>query len=352
MDFFHNGTGHGSVANLLLKHNFDPGAMRPWVGPDGRSYVTVNRGGQNVNLVRNANNDASLRVREWQLLDQAVRQVSRSRLKFVSDLNAAGLTYTLPNGLGHTVIQYQTENDISGATVSMDGLRKGERDRVGYDLRSQPLPLIHKDFSFSARELAVSRNGGTPLDVSVATKAARKVSEEVERMALGLSSSFYYGGGYVYGVTNFPDRISATITSPTASGWTPDTLLEEFLSMRTVLQQAYQYGPWMVYTGLAWDKYMDNNFSAAYSENTLRKRLLQVEGVQGIRTLDFLTGYQILWIQMDADTIQMINGLPMTTLQWEEDGGMELKFKIMTMQVPRFKSDNNNRSGILHANVA
>lgn len=351
-DFFYKGTSHGSVAARLMQHNFDPGAQRPWVGDDGNGYVTVNRNGVQTNLLLNANNDAALQVREWILLDKAVRQVSRSRLKFVSDLNAAGLRVTLPNGLAHTVLQYQTETDISGATVSMDGLRKGERDKTGYDLRSTPLPIVHKDFSFSARELLVSRNSGSPLDLSVASKAARKVSEEVERMALGLSDTFYYGGGTLYGALNFPDRLTATITNPTTGGWTPDTLLGEFLTMRTALQNAYQYGPYMVYTGLAWDKYMDDDFSAAKGDNTLRERLKKIEGISDVKTLDFLTGYQILIIQMDSDTIQMINGLPMTVLQWEVDGGMELLFKVMTMQVPRLKSDNNNRAGVLHANVA
>lgn len=351
-DFIYQGTGHGSVAATLMKHNFDTGVKRPWVGDDGEGYITVNRNGVPTNLRLNANNDAALQVREWILLDKAVRQVSRSRLKFVSDLNNAGLRVTLPNGLAHTVLQYQTEGDISGATISMDTLRKGERDKTGYDLRSTPLPVIHKDFSFSARELLVSRNGGSPLDLSTASKAARKVSEEVERLALGLSDMFYYGGGTLYGALNFPDRLTATITSPASGGWTPDVLLGEFLTMRTALQNAYQYGPYMVYTGLAWDKYMDDDYSAAKGDNTLRERLKKIEGIQDVKTLDFLTGYQILIIKMDSDTIQMINGLPMTVLQWEEDGGMELLFKVMTMQIPRLKSDNNNRAGILHANVA
>ena len=40
-DFIYNGQASGSVASTLMASNFDPHALRPYVGNDGRSYICL-----------------------------------------------------------------------------------------------------------------------------------------------------------------------------------------------------------------------------------------------------------------------------------------------------------------------
>jgi hypothetical protein len=53
-------------------------------------------------------------------------------------------------------------------------------------------------------------------------------------------------------------------------------------------------------------------------------------------------------VQMTSDVIQAINGMDITTLQWETVGGMQLHFKVMCIQVPQMFSDIDGNCGICH----
>lgn len=340
----------GSVAATLLSNGFDVSALRPWIGKDGRHYITQNQGGKLVS-VPTFNANATLRKDEWKEIDDAVTMAARERLRLIADLRGAGLVRTIPNGFGKTVIESQRMSDITGATISMDPARKSEGDRPEFDFINLPLPVIHKDFHFTARQIAVSRNGGTAIDTTTAQLAARRVIEEGEKLALGVSGTYSYGGGTVYGLTNFPGRMTKTLRSPFHSAWTPQWFIDEVLGMRQQSQNAKNYGPWILYISPLWDVFLDKDYSELYSGGTLRARVTQTRGITDIRTLDFLTGYQVILVQMTSDVIRIINGMDLTTLQWETDGGMLIHFKVMMIQVPQVRADIEGNTGIVHGNV-
>ena len=343
----------GSVLQKLMNCGFNTHCLRPWVEPDGRTYMNVVENGKLV-AKPIINTLATLRKDDWIKIDEAIIKASQPRLRLVSDIRAAGLTYSIPNGLGTTVLQSEMMGDIEDATISMDGLRQGANDRPEFDLVSLPLPIVHKDFSFSARQLATSRNGGSPLDTSMAELAARKVAETLEQLTLGVAAdgapaNYAFGGGTIYGLINAPNIItSANISNPaTHSGWTPEHLLTEILAMRQALQAAYHYGPYMIYMGSSWDQYLDEDYKAE-SDITLRERVLKCDGVSGIRTLDYATGYKVIMVQMTSDVIRMVVGMEITTVQWETNGGMLQNFKVMGIIVPQIRSDINSLCGIAY----
>lgn len=348
MDFFANGGAHGSVANALLESNFDVGALRPFRHTDGRNYVTLNRGGKSQCFVTNA--PATLRRDEWKLLDDSVLRAARTRLRAVADVRSRGLTLTIPNGMGRTILEYQTMGDVNGATVSMDGIRKSEADRPQFDIAGLPLPIIHKDFHFTARQIAVSRNGGPPLDTTMAELSARKVAEEAEAMLVGTAAGYSYGGYTVYGYTNHPNRNTFVMDSPLGVGWTPDKTVADVLAMRSAAQADKYMGPYVLYTSPDWDLFLDSDYSNTNS-NTLRERLLKINGVSSIETMDYLTGYQMLLIQMTADVVREVIGMEVITLQWESEGGMMLNFKVMCIIVPQLRPSQTGGMGIVHGNI-
>lgn len=355
MDFIMNGQGNGDVASRLLAHNMDPNALRPYIGNDGRCYQTVLENGV-YKPVAVQNATATLRKDDWKTLDTAVVRAAKPRLKAVGDLRAAGLTYNIPNGMGKTVLETETQSDISAAIVSMDGLRESTADRPVFELNNLPLPIIHKDFNFSLRQVMASRNGGSPLDTTTAELAGRRVAEEAEKLLTGTAGSYAYAGGTIYGYTNFDKRLTKTMTAPTAGGWTPETTVTEVLAMRLQAQQAYHFGPYMLYTSLAWDQYLDRDYSAAKGDNTLRDRLKMIENIQDVQTLDYLdadgTTFVMVLVQMTSDVVREVMGMDLTTVQWESKGGMQLNFKVMAIMVPQLRADQNNNTGIVHGTTA
>lgn len=353
-DYVYNGQVSGNVAGTLLQNNFDVAALRPYVGGDGRTYVTRNTaGGPVAQPVTNA--PATLLRLEWTLLDEVVVRAALPRLRAVADLRGRGLQFTIPNGMAKTVLQTQSQSDINGASISMDGLADSIADRPQYNLANLPLPIIHKDFSFPARQIAVSRTGGMPLDLSTAELAARKVAEGAEQLLLGVTSTYAYGGGTIYGYTNFPSRMTFALSSPLASSWVPRTLVNNILSMRLLSQQHFHYGPWVLYTSLAWDAYLDNDLNATNQNSsniTLRDRIRRIEGIEDVVTLDYLNGYDMVLVQMTTDVAREVVGMDITTVQWETHGGMELHFKVMCILVPQIRADSNGNTGIVHGSVA
>jgi uncharacterized linocin/CFP29 family protein len=351
IDIIQNGRASGSVAATLLNNNFEVGRLRPWVDEEsGHSFVTVNKrvGGKIVaQAERIADNAATLRKDEWIALDKVCMGVFRNRLRLVKDLRASSLVFNVPGGLGATVLQTETQSDTGPATISMDGLRKGQNDRPEYNINSMPLPIVHAEFGFSLRQLAASRRGDTPLDTTMMEQRSRKVAESLEALHLG-TSGYAYGGGNIYGLINFPGRMLKTLTLPTASGWTPKKTVDDVLAMRQQSMDAFHYGPWMLYTGVSWDRYLDADYSDAKGDNTLRARIKDIRGIQGIETLDYLTGYQMILVQWTQDVVRTVLGLEAMVLQWEGQGGLELNFKILTIQVPQVRADFNGKCGIVH----
>lgn len=353
LDMIANGRAHGSVAATLMQNNFDVGALRPWLNSRGEARMTVNRvvDGQlkPVNLVTNA--PATLRKDDWKLIDDAVTRVAKPRLRLIGDLRARGLQYVIPNGMARIMLEYETMGDITPATISMDGLRQSDMDRPVFDIRGLPLPIIHKDFQFSARQVMASRMGGSPLDTTTAELAARRVAEEAEKLALGVSSTYSYGGSTVYGLINFPNRNTYTMEDPTDPSWTPAATVADVLAMKSISQSDFHYGPWMLYTSPSWDEYLDDDYSAAKGDNTLRQRLMMIDGIQGVQTLDYLTGYRMILVQLTTDVIREVIGMDITTVQWESHGGMQLNFKVMAIMVPQLRADTVNNSGIVDGSV-
>lgn len=350
-DYILNGQAYGSVAARVVQPGFSPGMLRPWIGDDGRSYCAVkNKSGVMV-AVPTQNANATLRKDAWKILDDAVVKAARPRLRAVADLRGRGLQFTIANGIRKTVLETETQSDITPATISMDGLRQGEADRPEFGLNFLPLPIIHKDFHYSARQLAVSQDGGSPLDTTTAELAARRVAEEAERLLLGVASSFAYGGGTIFGYTNFPSRLTRTISDPTVTGYVPRDTLLDVLAMRQQACDAHHFGPYVLYVAKAWDEFMDDDFSTLKGDNTLRERLERIENIEDVRTLDFLTNFDMVLVQMTTDVARMVVGMDITTVQWETMGGLQQNFKVMAILVPQLRADHNSNTGIVHGSV-
>ena len=406
VDFVVNGRGQGPVGEVMDGIRYDAGMMQPYFNKHGQRAVTINTGRMVLNnktneyiperkevLVSNLMqqgiyspvfNATSLRKEEWIQLDQVVLRAARQRLRAWADLSAAN-SFGGFNAMAKETLEHETMSDPGEALVDMDGLSEGRTDSPLFRLQGIPLPITHSDFYFSARKLAQSRNTGTPLDTVQGEAAGRRVAEMIEKTLIGTvtglrgtegpyATGYGYGTGgstgsagtrynQVYGYTNYPDRLTKTdLTAPTAVGWTPETTVNEVIAMRQQLVDGRFYGPFMLYHSTDWDTYFDGDYYVAKTTGavaptqTLRERLQKIDGIQDVRRLDFLPSssnpWTLIMVQMTADVAQAINGMDITTVQWESVGGMRLNFKVMCIQVPRLRSDYYGRCGVLHATTS
>jgi hypothetical protein len=404
-DFIKDGRGHGAAGGVLENVRWEKGMLRPYLDRYDRPSVTVNSGRYTTErgerrpvleqrLIRDLMNQGkfspvfnatTLRKEEWIELDRVVLRPARYRLRAWADLAAAN-SYGGFNGMAKTILEHEAMTDPGEAQVDMDGLTPGRTDGPEFQLRGVPLPIIHSDFWFSSRMLAISRNTGTPLDTTMGEAAGRRVAEMVERITIGTKTGPVFGGnstqvgGYdvtsqVYGYTNFPQRLTKTnVTSPTGSN--PEATLADVLAGRDQLFANKFYGPFMLYHSNDWDKYMDNDYARAVvgstsiaTSKTLRQRLRDIEGIIDVRRLDFLFGtapsaatntgpgtdvdvtlkpYTLILVQMTPDVARAVNGMDITTVQWETVGGMRLNFKVLCIQVPQLRADAYANCGINH----
>lgn len=351
MDFILNGSATGSSASMLLATNGHTGALRPWKGNDGRSYISIPDGvdadGKPKDKAIVTNAGALLRKNEWERIDDMVVKAARPRLKLINNMRSAGLTLNIANAFGTAVLQYERQSDISAARIGMDVTPSGDNDRPSYDIVNLPLPIISKEITMNSRAIAISRNGNTPLDVSNLELAAIKVAEQAEQLALGTLATYTYGGGTVYGLTNFPSRTTGTFLNPNVSGWTPTMLYNSVIDMIDQSTQNYHYGPWDLYYSTGLLKYMMQQFSI-YDSTALEAAIRKLPGMASVQMLDYLTGNQLLLVERSSSVARIVMGMDITTVQWQENGGATEKFRVMAMMVPQLKVDQDGNCGVTH----
>lgn len=355
VDFIGKGQAQGDVASQILANGaIDPARMRPWIGTDNKAYITVFKGGDPAkpeNYVSQPVTNATLRRDEWKHLDEAVLRIAETRLNGVQDLIEKGLVYNLGNGLGSTVLETHDISDALEADLTMDGITRAKNDRVNYTTNYLPLPVIHADYEINTRALNASRNLGNPLDTSMAERATRKVSEKLEDM-LYTATTYEFGGGIIYSYLNHPDRNQVSLST----GWDDSAksardIVDEVLSLKQTSINAKHYGPWMLYIPTAYETVLDEDYEdtgTTSTNRTIRERILQIAGITGIKVVDTLTADNVILVQMTSDVVRLVRGMPITNVEWTQEGGMIYKYKVMTIQVPQVRSDQEGNSGVVH----
>lgn len=309
----------GSVAQRLLANNFKSDALRT---------------------------NALLRTDEWVQYDTAVIKAARLRLRGVRDLLSRGLVFRT-NGMGKTVLEYEDLSDLTGANMSMDGLVRGNADRPTYDMKYLPLPIIHKEFNVNARVLAASRNTGEALDTTMAEQAAHVVAEKAETILFQGSSSFTFGGGVIYGYTDHPSRNTTTLTAAWTSA-TGEQIVTDVRAMKAALLADRMYGPYKLYIPSNYETVLDADFKSN-SDKTVRARILEIANISEVEVIDYLPANNVVLVQMTSDVVRWVEGMPITNVQWDEQGGMSTEFKVMMIGVPQLRADRYGRMGVCHS---
>ena len=357
IDFIGKNKIQGNVAaHMSTQGRMDPGAMRPWIGKDNKTYVTIYTGGNPKALssyqTSQVQVNGTLRRDEWKQLDEALLRISEYRLGGVQDLIDNNLVYNLGNAMGTTVLEYHDVGDALTADLTMDGITRAQNDRQDFTTHYLPIPIIHVDYEINARALAASRSLGNSLDTGMAERAGRKVNERLENM-LFTDTTYAFGGGTIYSYLNHPDRNQVALTANwDAAGKTGAQIIADVLNCKTAAIEAYHYGPYMLYIPTSYEVVLDADYDATTPGTTIRERIMKISNIKGIKVVDTLTDDNVLLVQMTPDVVRLVRGMPLTNIEWSVEGKFITKYKVLTIAVPQVRSDQDGNSGIVQLAAA
>jgi len=352
--------GSGEVAQFLNNRGqLNIGQMRPFIDKKGRTCVTVYTGGKpddpkNYKTLQ-VNAKGTLRRDEWKALDEALITIAEQRLTGVQYLINRGLTYNLGNAMGTTVLEYHDVGDALVAELSMDAVTRTQGDRQEFNSVYLPIPIIHVDYSINQRALAASRSLGNPLDTSMAERATRKIMEKREDL-LFTDTDYSYGAGHIYSFLNFPNRIypggsgSKSITN--SSDWslaatTGADIRDDVLEMKQKSIDHHFYGPWALMIPTNYETKLDEDYSDSKGSSTIRDRIMSINNIQDIVVIDDLPDSHVVLVQLTSDVVRIVQGMAPQNIQWQTQGGFVNKFKVIAIQVPQIRADQNGYTGLV-----
>lgn len=334
----------GSAAGRLGSGHFNVNALRPYIDKNGNSRIVV---GHKRSLL--VNTPALLQYDEWKDIDRRVIEVAVDRLTGIADLQSRGLTHPL-GSIGNTISMWERQSDMTPAEVSMSTSRRSENDRVEYDNKQVPVPIVHKDFGVDLRHLEASRKFGESVDTTQSEIAGRLVAEKSEDMLFAGNTGIVIGGSVIYGYTSHPDRNGVDMVKQwTANNITGAEILADVQAMLAAARADRYFGPFVMYIPGAYEGVLDNDFNPETSDTrTIRQRIMALSGIAEIKVADRLANHNVLLVQMTRDVVDLAVAQDITTVQWDEQGGMRSEFHVMAVWVPRIKSTFDGQSGIVH----
>lgn len=331
-----------SAAGIFGTGRLNVHGMRPFFNSRGEPCIVTNSGGQiGSRLVTNA----LLRHDEWKAIDATVQKVKQERLVGIADLRAAGLVHNL-GSIGVTISEWESESDMTAADVDMSGVTDSNEDTQEFKLNGVPVPVIHKGFRVNIRRLEASRRMGEGLDVTGAASAALQVMRASEDM-LFAGNAIKVGGQSIYGYTTLPGRNTVAMGTDWTARTDNKTIVEDVRKMVQAARDAREFGNLTLYVPGAYASKLEEDYAAGYPK-TVRARVLEMDGVAGIKIADRLATGQVVGVPLTASTVDLAIAQDVVPVQWQSKGGMVEHFKVMAVWVPRLKSDYDGRSGIVH----
>lgn len=333
----------GSASRTLGAGLLNVNRLRPYIDANGDVRVAVGNGRS-----MRTNAPAMLQYDEWKDIDRKVTEIATDRLVGIADLMSKGLVHTL-GSIGLTVSLWENSSDMTPAQVSMSGVARSAKDAVQFESQQVPVPIIHKDFTVNVRRLEASRMFGEGVDTIQASIAARKVSEASEDM-LFAGHATKVDGSTIYGYTTHPDRNPVDMSKQwTASDKTGAEIIADVQGLLTAARADHFYGPFCLYIPGEYEGVLDNDFSGTSGDiRTVRERIMQLSGISEIKVADRLSNHNVILVQLTTDVVDLAIAQDITTVQWQEMGGLQQEFHVMAVWVPRVKSDFDGQCGVAH----
>lgn len=314
----------------------------------------------------------SLPEKAWKLIDDEVVRVARSTLVGVRDLNSKPQMSKTFNGMRAQVYTIPTVSDLGEAYMAVSPDTQISKDALDFGSQSVPMVVTYKDFKVNTKQVAMASRAGIPFETILVSEAVRSVALKLDETLF--KGNFYASGYNVYGYTTFPGRLTYTIPKPwrnpdTANEATPNEIFNDINEMINISIRNNHFGPWVLYIPYTVQARLNQDYfysgavdSSVISGTSIRTRLMTLPGLDAINMTQFLEdtfpitpvagtyNQECVLVEMQPETVQLINGLPLTVGDWEPPGSKnwEHTFKAVAMSVPFIKTDYKGQCGIIH----
>ena len=297
-----------------------------------------------------ASNASTLERDEYETLSDRMIQVYQENLVGISDLQGAGLTRSI--SLATQVDLWQTVSEFSEAEVTMDGEAQSENDAVTYTTDGVPVPIVHKDFRISERELQTSRRMNNDLRTDNVAAATRQVTEKLEEVLFqgwAPNVSTKRGDSFeLYGYTNHPDR-----NTHSGSDWgTAGNIRDDVVAMLDELDIDDIQPPYGIYVARPQYRQFRSAIDPDGDGNlTVRERIMQEfdSEIEFIKPAAKLPDGEAVGVKMSPDVVELAMAEDIQTIEWTSGSGMTNFYKVMAAMAPEIKSDATGASGVVHA---
>jgi uncharacterized linocin/CFP29 family protein len=311
------------------------------LGGLGGNDLTVNSDG----LV----NNSKLSLDEHEYLDSTIVESALPEINAMADLYTYNLVSKLPH-VGVTTSMYPVASGMSRATVSMDGMAMGQKDRLVFDKVGVPVPVISEPWSINFRDLASYRNGNIQLDIATGKTAARMVVQEVESM-LFLGSSIVESGNKLHGYITHPNRTTVELSG---LGWAVNNANRDIVSdvskLLEVASNNGKYGPFVLYVSSDVDRELSLDYKEMATQ-TFKDRIFSFSPIERIRSTRYLPSNSVVLVEMQDTSVDLVEGQDITTVDYDSNQ-FELNMITYCIMAPRIKVDEKGNTGVIQGVVA
>jgi uncharacterized linocin/CFP29 family protein len=289
--------------------------------------------------------NGTLKHEEHITWDQTVVKVARRTLRALNDLRQAGLVKTV--NFGTILSQYQRVSDMIEASMSMDGMARGNNDKLTFDSVGVPIPIIHQSFPLSKRQIEASRRNGETLDTTYVGIATASVAERVEKMIFQGAPSIVVDGKTIYGYTTLPTRGTVDMA---ADGWLVPSGRDIIGDVKNALDDMVamkKAGPFTLYVSSDIWTTLQLDYSASKGEKTFRERILAFPQIAKVEYSDFLLSGHAVLVQMTEDCVDFVVAQDIINVEFG-DTPLTTNFLVYGAMVPRLKTDQEGNCGVVH----
>ena len=351
----------GAIHHRLQTSGFDIHSMRPWMGKNGKVYCNQYVGPPHGDMQDAANykpveviaNGTLLRD-EWIAIDRALIGLAEKRLPGVKHLVDRGLT-TQIDGMAYTMMEWRDYSDALKVQTAMRPVVRAEADRQDFTSKYLPLPIDFVDFEIDKRELNMSRRMGIPFDTMLIERGGRKLMEKTEnRLFTDIGDDFGDGTktGTSYSYINHPNRNAVTIVNWGVSATTGVQIKDNVLAMMDAMLVDNMFGPYTLYVPKHYQTKLSDDYDrTTMNGTTIRQRLMEIENLDDIKVVDTLPNNNVVLVQMQKETVQLVQGLGLTTVQWAVEGEFLTHYKILLIELPMIRATQDGKSGIVHGSL-
>jgi len=328
---------------------------RPYIDKDGRAKISVYQGGDihdpKSYTQKLVDNDMAIFTpEEWKAIDTRLREIAASRQVGIAKLKELGLVYNLANPFASQSLEYMKTSDMHDASVNMNFKVTNETDKQAVKTASIPIPVISWRWGFDIRELQMSRLYNRPLDLQGAKVGARKIGEKLESMMFGANATIL-DDKKIDSIISFADSNKiATLHNWNATDTTTTDILDDVIALKKKSIEDKHFGKWILFVAQNYEARLDDDYGVDATTKAyipLMDRIKKINGILDVIVSDFLPDDTVALVQMTNDTIELINGMELTTVQLMNAGGLNYEMLSFVMQTPAVKSDYYGNCGIV-----